>query len=203
MARQPLFGGKLVQRSRKRKLQSRFGARPSWKPLIELLEERAVPSTVPTFGANAQHTSLYAGPSQSLNQVVWKTPVDLMPQYQPDGSLLIHSGAPLVTAGNAVIVPVKTGATNGYQVDFFNGDTGGAATVGGVGVAKFSLSTDYILPTHGWTPSYSPALASDGVGGTRLYYAGAGGTIYYINNPDSATAPTRVQEVFYTTLSNY
>src|ERR1700732_621927 len=109
MARQPLFGGKLVQRSRKRKLQSRFGARPSWKPLIELLEERAVPSTVPTFGANAQHTSLYAGPSQSLNQVVWKTPVDLMPQYSGT-NLLIHYGAPLVTTGNTVIVPVKTGA---------------------------------------------------------------------------------------------
>ena len=46
-----------------------------WKPVIELLEERAVPTsgTVPTFGANAQHTSLYAGPSQDMNQVIWKT----------------------------------------------------------------------------------------------------------------------------------
>jgi hypothetical protein len=169
---------------------------------VELLEERAVPSSVPTFGANAQHTSLYAGPSQSLNQVIWKTPVDLLPQYSGT-DLLIHYGAPLVTAGNTVIVPVKTGATNGFRVDFFNGATGGAATVGSTGVPKFSLSTDYILPSHNWTPSYSPALASDGAGGTRLYYAGAGGTIYYINNPDSATAPTPVQEVFYTTLSDY
>jgi hypothetical protein len=170
---------------------------------VELLEARALPSSVPTFGANAQHTSLYAGPSQSLNQVVWKTPVDLMPQYTSGGELLIHYGAPLVTAGNTVIVPVKTGATNGFRIDFFNGDTGGAATVGGAGVPKFSLSTDYILPSHNWTPSYSPVLASDGAGGTRLYYAGAGGTIYYINNPDSATAPTPTREVFYTTPSDY
>src|ERR1700730_17858722 len=86
------------------KSQKRLKKPRLWKPVIELLEERAVPTsgTVPTFGANAQHTSLYAGPSQDMNQVIWKTPVDLNPQYSGT-DLLIHYGAPLVTAGNTVI----------------------------------------------------------------------------------------------------
>jgi uncharacterized repeat protein (TIGR01451 family) len=165
---------------------------------------------VSTFGANAQHTSLYAGPSQDMNQIIWKTSVDLNPTYSQSGDLGIHYGAPLVTAGNTVIVPVKTGtglpneSPIGFHLDLFSGDTGGATSVGGFGVPKFSLPTDYILPPlDAWTPSYSPVLASDGAGGTRLYYAGAGGTVYYINNPDAATPPTPVQEAFYGPLSSY
>jgi uncharacterized repeat protein (TIGR01451 family) len=155
---------------------------------------------VPTFGGNAQHTSLYAGPSQDMNQVIWKTPVDLNPQYVGSDLAGIHYGAPLVTAANTVIVPVKTGVSGGFRIDFFSGDNGGASTIGGSGAARFSLATDYILPplpSGTWIPSYSPTLASDGAGGTRLYYAGAGGTIYYINNPDSSTVPTPVQEAFF------
>ena len=47
-----------------------------------------------------------------------------------------------------------------------------------------------------------PALVP-GSSATRLYYAGAGGTILYITNPDSATPGTPVRQVFYTTLSDY
>jgi Bacterial Ig-like domain (group 3) len=199
-----LLSHRSSRRRSKSKSEKRLKKPRLWKPVIELLEERAVPTsgTVSTFGANAQHTSLYAGPSQDMNQILWKTPVDLDPQYDSGGELLIHYGSPLVTAGNTVIVPVKTGATGGFRLDFFSGDNGGAASVGGTGVPKFSLTTDYILPSHDWTPSYSPTLASDGAGGTRLYYAGAGGTVYYIENPDSSTAPTPVQEAFYG-LTNY
>jgi Bacterial Ig-like domain (group 3) len=174
----------------------------AWKPRIESLEERSLPSSVPTFGGNSQHTSLYAGPSQDLNQVIWKTPVDLNPQYS-GGDLEIHYGAPLVTAANTVLVPVKTGATDGFEIEAFNGTDGGAAGVGGIGNPIYTLSTDYLLPPHNWTPSYAPALASDGAGGTRLYYAGAGGSVWYIANPDSSTPAAPVREVFYTTLSDY
>src|SRR5205814_5930560 len=38
--------------------------------------------------------------------------------------------------------------------------------------------------------------------GTRLYYAGAGGTVYHIDNPDLVSHGAPVQEAFYG-LSNY
>src|SRR5262245_63098994 len=58
------------------------------------------------YAKNAQHTALSTTPSKSIDQVVWQTPVDLNPQYT--GTVLyIHYGAPLVTVGNTIIVPVQ------------------------------------------------------------------------------------------------
>ena len=51
------------------------------------------------------------------------------------------------------------------------------------------------MPPSGWswTPSYSPALVSQGATAGRLYYAGAGGAINYISSLDSTpTAPSTV-----------
>ena len=39
--------------------------------------------------------------------------------------------------------------------------------------------------------------------GLRLYYAGAGGTVYYVENPDSDTPSTPVQQCFFTDLASY
>jgi hypothetical protein len=72
--------------------------------------ERALPSASwETFAGNPQHTAISAVASQSFDEIHWQTPVDLAPQYS-GSDLLIHYGSPLVTAGNTVIVPVKTGA---------------------------------------------------------------------------------------------
>jgi hypothetical protein len=165
------------------------------KLLLELLEDRAVPSTsaVTSFGGNSQHTAIFQPAAQNLSVIRWQTPVDLNPQYTSGGDLLIHYGAPLMTSANTVIVPVKTGATDGFEVNAYNGATG---------AFMYSLSTDYTLPSHSWTPSYSPALVIT-PSGTRLYYGGAGGTIYYITNPDSTMPGTPVHQVFYTSLANY
>ncbi|HEV7747581.1 MAG TPA: Ig-like domain repeat protein [Pyrinomonadaceae bacterium] len=141
-----------------------------------------------TFAGNAQHTSSYPAPAQNLNTFKWIASVDLN-----NTGGLIHYGAPLVTAANTVLVPVKTGATGGFQVSAFNGANG---------AAKYTLATDYILPAHNWIPAYNPTIAT-GSFGTRLYYAGAGGTILHVNNPDSNTPGVPVREVFYTSLSNY
>ncbi len=138
------------------------------------------------FAGNAQHTASYPQPAQGLNAVHWSTSVDLN-----NNGTLIHYGAPVVSAANTVFVPVKT-AGDRFQVSAFNGATGASI---------YTLPTDYLLPSHNWILPYNPALASD-PSGTRLYYAGAGGTVYYIDNPDSTPAATPVQVAFYG-LSSY
>jgi Calx-beta domain/Bacterial Ig-like domain (group 3) len=140
-----------------------------------------------SFGGNAQHTSSYPAPAQTLNAIKWTASIDLN-----NTGALIHYGSPVVTAGNTVLAPVKI-VNNGFRVDAFNGATG---------ASKYSLSTDYILPDHNWIPAYGVCIATGGFG-TRVYYAGIGGTIWHIDNPDSNTPGAPVREVFYTTLAGY
>jgi hypothetical protein len=140
-----------------------------------------------TFAGNPQHTSSYPAPAQNLNTIKWTTNID----FNNTGALT-HYGSPLVTAGNTVLVPVKT-ATDGFRVDAFNGLTGSF---------KYLTASDYILPAHVWIPVYNPCIAT-GSFGTRMYYAGAGGTIWHIDNPDSNSPGPPVREVFYTSLAAY
>ena len=148
-------------------------------------------SSVPTFAGDAQHTAIFQPAAQNLNAIRWQASIDL----NPSGGFA-HYGAPLITAANTVLAPVKT-ANNGFQVNAFDGASG---------VAKYTLTTDYILPSYNWVPTYNPALATHLDGAlqavTRLYYAGAGGTIYHIDNPDANSPGVPVQEAFYG-LNNY
>jgi hypothetical protein len=145
-----------------------------------------VSAQAPTFGGNAQHTSVYAAPAQNLNAIKWSATIDFNP------TTTAHYGAPVITASNTVLVPVKT-ANDGFRVDAFNGNNG---------AAKYILNTDYVLPAHNWIPVYNSCITT-GSFGTRLYYAGAGGTILHIDNPDSNSPGAPVREVFYTSLANY
>jgi hypothetical protein len=124
------------------------------------------------FARDPHHSALFSAASQSLEQVHWQTPVDLNPQYVSN-KLPIHYGSPLVTSKNTVIVPVKTGAQGGFQVEARSGTSGRLI---------WSLPTDYILPPHNWTPVFGPALSSE----PRVYFPGAGGTVYFRDSPDSA-----------------
>ena len=126
------------------------------------------------FGRDAQHTAVSGIASQDLNRVAWSTPVDQQPQYQASGSLLIHYGTPVITARNTVIVPVKTGATDGFLLEGRSGATGASV---------WSQGTDYRLPAANWIPSYGPVLTPGG----RLYFPGAGGTVWVRDQPDAAT----------------
>jgi hypothetical protein len=135
-----------------------------------------------SFGNGPQHTALSPAKSQNLTQIRWQTPVDLHPQYS-GGELLIHYGSPLVTSLNTVIVPVKTGAGGGFRVD---------AHAAADGSLKWSLPSDYILPPHDWTPVFGPTLTPAG----RLYFPGAGGTVYFRDAPDLA-AGAQGQIAFY------
>lgn len=161
------------------------------RPLaLETLEDRALPSGTSWSGYahDPQHTGLSDVPSQSLSVIRWQADVDLRPQIT-GGDLLTHYGSPLITPADTVILPVKTGPTNGFRVEGRSGVDGSLL---------WTVPTDYVLPPHGWIPSYSPALTS----GNRLYFAGIGGTVYYLDNPDQGGATTTGQLAFYG-LNNY
>ncbi len=163
---------------------------------MALLPMRGWAQTWDGYAGNAQHMALSATPSQPLMGIHWSTPVDLDPQFTGGGELLIHYGAPVITADNTVIVPVKTGATGGFELEGLNGADGSV---------KWTQPTDYLLPaqssgaTYSWTPSYGPALAN----GNTVYYAGAGGTIYSRSALDSNGAVTPTQTPFYGSLATY
>jgi hypothetical protein len=125
------------------------------------------------YGRDAQHTALAAGPSQLPLNIRWQTPVDLNPQYSGD-ELLIHYGSPAITSANTVIVPFKTGANGGFSIKAINGRTG---------VPIWTMTTDYVLPPHNWTPPLGVTLTSDGA---AVLVPGAGGTIWVRQNPNSA-----------------
>jgi hypothetical protein len=128
------------------------------------------------LGGDAQHTAIAPAPAQTLNRILWTTPIDLDPQLN-GGELLIHYGSPMVTPGNTLILPVKTGATDGFRVE---------ARVAATGALIWSMDSDYQLPAHDWTPSYGPVLTKT----NRLYYPGGGGIIRYRGNPDHAQGTT-------------
>jgi hypothetical protein len=113
--------------------------------------------------------------------------VDLQPPYS-NGELTIHYGSPLITAGNTVILPLKTGADGDFRVEAHSALDGRL---------QWSIPSDYILPLHDWIPEFGPVLAPE----SRLYFPGAGGTVYFRDDPDSATG-LQGQMAFYG-LSNY
>jgi Bacterial Ig-like domain (group 3) len=141
-----------------------------------------------SFAGNAQHTANYSTAAQNLNAVHWTTSIDLN-----NTGGFAHYGAPVLTPANTIFVPVKTGVGSGFKINAYNA---------GTGAAIYSLNTDYVAPSSEWIVPYQPTLATNSVE-TRLYYPGAGGTIYYVNNVDSASHGAPVQQVFYTSLASY
>ena len=103
------------------------------------------------YAHTPQHDAIASVASQPLNRILWHTPVDLNPQYS-GSELLIHYGSPLITRSNTVIVPVKTGAAGGFEVEALTGSTG---------ATNWTQSTDYILPAHGWTPEFFPGVDAE------------------------------------------
>jgi hypothetical protein len=137
------------------------------------------------YAKNAQHSALSTTRSQPLSTIVWHTPVDLQPQY--DGNdLFAHYGAPLATAANTIIVPVKTGASDGFELQ---------ARRGSDGTLLWTQTSDYTLPLHNWVLSYGPTLTPQG----RVYWAGARGALFFRRNVDTPGAVKAEHVSFYAT----
>ena len=94
-------------------------------PRLEGLENRTLLSQGgwQGYALNPQHTALSPVASAGLGLIHWQTPVDLDPQYSGN-DLLIHYGSPVITAANTVLVPVKTGATGGFEIQAAPGPAG-------------------------------------------------------------------------------
>ncbi len=142
----------------------------------------------PGYAGDPQHTAISSVASQDLQTIRWQTPVDLDPQYS-GSELLIHYGSPTITAANTAIVPVKMGADGNFEVTALNGANGSSV---------WSATSDYILPSHDWTPSFSPAITPS----NRVYYPGPGGTVYYRDNADSPTGASGQIAFFGTSAYN-
>src|SRR5262249_30910274 len=151
-----------------------------FRPMFEYLEARDLPSAGfwNGFARDAQHTALSTVASQPLDTIRWQTPVDLNPQFR-GSHLLIHYGSPMATAAGTIVIPVKTGATDGFRLEAHSGFDGSLI---------WSQTTDYILPAHDWTPSFPATLTPSG----RLYFAGANGVVNYRDNVDSSSGATAV-----------
>jgi hypothetical protein len=124
-----------------------------------------------------------------MNRVLWSNSVDVA-----HSATSSHYGAPLITASNTIIVPT---VANGGRFNIVGYE-------GGTGRMKYTLTNDYVLLNVGslWRPVYQPVLV-ESHSSLRLYYPGAGGTVYYVENPDSETPSPPVQICFYTNLTGY
>ncbi len=128
----------------------------------------------PAFGRDAQHAAVSAIATPPLNRIIWQTPVDLAPTYTSGSYLLTHYGSPVISSMNTVLVPVKTTTQGGFKIDARSGVNGGLI---------WTTTSDYVVPPHGWFPSYNVTLTANG----RMYAPGAGGKLLYRDNVDSAT----------------
>ena len=148
------------------------------------------------YGGDPQHTALSGVSSLSLSGGIrWSTTIDAAQPNGGVGDLYIHYGSPAITDANTVIVPLKTG-TDSFALKGLNGATGAQI---------WQAPTDYTIPAQVpigsssfWFPSYSPVVTQQ----DRVYYAGAGGTVYYRDNLNAATPTSSGQIAFYGN-SNY
>ncbi len=114
--------------------------------LVAARQTPAVTGVVSTFAGNAQHTAVFEPAAANLNAIRWSTTIDRRQTFSNT-----HYGSPLATAGNTLIVPVKT-ESDGFELRFFDAANGEER--------RGAVASDYVLPSHNWIPVYQPVLAA-------------------------------------------
>ena len=141
----------------------------------------------PGYAGGPQHSGVSPVASQFPQAILWSTPVDLNPQNQ-FGVLNVHYGSPLVTPKNTVIVPVKTGAFQGFRIEAHRGSDG---------TLIWQLDSDYPLPPFfDWILPFQSVLT-----GGLVAMAGNGGTIILRSSPDRASG--NVTRLAFYGIANY
>jgi hypothetical protein len=139
------------------------------------------------FGGNAQHTAVATHRTQPFHRIRWTAKVDLAPVVT-GGELLVHYGSPMITAGNTVLVPTRVSAKAGFRVVAYSGASG---------ARRWSLATGYRPPPFlARDRDFAPPLPAVLTPGRALAVAGAGGTILFRSNADSAKGAVH-RAVFY------
>ena len=123
--------------------------------------------------------------AQNLGQIAWEVQIDT----NIDNTVPIHYGSPMITPNNTVLVAVKTQTGGGFVMQ---------AHSAAKGALVWSAPSDYVLPPHGWIPSFGSTLTPS----NRLYMPGSGGKVLYTDSPDSSGGGTMKTAVFYG-ASNY
>jgi hypothetical protein len=131
----------------------------------------------PSFAHDPQHAADSLIATQDLNRIAWSAQVDIAPQYTASGALLAHYGSPAISDHNTVVVPVKTGATDGFRVEGRDGSTG---------KLLWTQASDYTLPPHRWTPSFNATITAG-----RVVVPAAGGRVMVRDNVDAGSSTTR------------
>ncbi len=123
----------------------------------------------PSHGGDAQHTARSTVASQHLNAIQWSFPIDLNPRYSGN-DLLSHYGSPVVSSDNVLIVGQKQDIDSGFKVKSMSATDG---------TLLWTEDSDYIMPPHGWTPSFGPCLSGLTVSKSARYavWPAAGGRI--------------------------
>ena len=180
--------------------RSQLGARTAPRAIILgaiaiaavwLAPGRASAQGWPSYGHDTQHSCLGVGGSMLPQKIRWKTTVDQNITQGQGGAIYIHYGSPVITRLNTVIVPVKTTGPGEFQISAFSGATG---------ANLWTATTDYVLPSSGWTPICGISLTPKD---KSLAYPGAGGTIYVRTFPDTTIGTTKQYGFFNTPTDNY
>lgn len=166
-------------------------------PSLSAAKPLVLPTGWPSHGGDAQHTALASVAVQHLGEIKWSTLVDLNPRYSGN-SLLSHYGSPVVSRDNVIVVGQKQEVDSGFKVNAFNATTGSLL---------WTEDSDYIMPPHGWTPSFGPCISGLGLtktvqmavwpmAGGRIAYRAIGNngarpqTIAFYGNAEFAAHPT-------------